>query len=91
MELRLPPEQTLADQIDSPGPVVFSHTTHVEFTDGNCLACHPSPFSLLGRHRVISHEEMEAGRSCGICHNGSDATGVDDSDACMICHREGGL
>ena len=89
-ELRLPPEQKIADNVDSPGPVVFSHATHVEFSGGRCLSCHPSPFSILGKHRVISHEEMEAGRACGTCHNGSDATGVDDSDACMICHSEGG-
>jgi len=89
-ELRLPPEQRLADHADSPGPVIFRHATHVEFTDRNCLACHPAPFSLLGRHQVITHAEMEAGRACGSCHNGSDATGIDDSDACMICHSEGG-
>jgi len=88
-ELRLPPPQTFADNPDSPGPVVFSHATHVEFSGGSCLGCHPSPFSILGRHRAISHEEMEAGRACGICHNGSDATGVDDADACMNCHSEG--
>lgn len=46
--MRLPPGQRLADNADSPGPVVFSHETHVELSGGSCLACHPSPFSISG-------------------------------------------
>jgi c(7)-type cytochrome triheme protein len=89
-EPRLPPDRTLADQAGSPGPVVFRHATHVEFAGVRCVGCHPAPFSILGRHRAVTHDEMNAGRSCGICHNGSDATGVEDAGACTACHSEGG-
>jgi c(7)-type cytochrome triheme protein len=32
----------------------------------------------------VTHEEMEAGRQCGACHDGRDATGLDE---CESCHR----
>jgi c(7)-type cytochrome triheme protein len=84
-ELRLPPDRVLDEQ-DSPAAVVFSHTNHVAYTDSRCLACHPQPFSILGRHRPVLHEEMDAGGTCGICHNGSDATDVDVEESCNVCH-----
>ena len=84
-ELRLPPDQLL-DEHDSPAAVTFSHTNHATYTDNRCLTCHPQPFSILGRHRPLLHQEMDAGDSCGICHNGSDATDVDVEDSCSVCH-----
>ena len=89
-ELCLPPDRILTDQADSPAPVVFRHTTHVEFQDNRCLACHPQPFSILGRHQPITHAKMESGGSCGRCHNGSDATDVKDPESCGHCHTGGG-
>jgi len=86
-DLRLPSDRVFNER-DSPAPVVFSHARHVAFTDNRCLPCHPQPFSILGRHRPVLHEEMDAGGSCGVCHNGREATafGVDDGAHCEKCH-----
>jgi len=84
-ELRLPPDRVYASQ-ESPAAVVFSHASHVAYSDNHCLACHPQPFSILGRHVPLLHEEMDAGGSCGVCHNGRDATDVVDGDSCDTCH-----
>ena len=84
-ELRLPPDVTFTGAESSPGPVVFRHTTHVPLADNQCVTCHPAPFPILQPTRGLTHETMNAGGKCGICHNGSKASGV--QDACEHCHR----
>ena len=86
--LKLPPAVTYRDAEGSPGPVVFSHETHVPLADTRCVACHPGLFSILRPTRGITHEAMDAGRLCGACHDGSKASGVRES--CDHCHRTGG-
>lgn len=86
--LRLPPDVTYRSAEGSPGPVVFRHQTHVPLTDQHCPACHPALFSILEPTGKITHEEMNAGRRCGACHDGTKASGV--RDACDHCHRSGG-
>jgi c(7)-type cytochrome triheme protein len=86
-EVRLPPDVTYEGADGSPGPVVFSHTTHVPLAESKCIACHPGTFSILGPTGRITHEEMDAGRSCGVCHDGAKASGVQDD--CAHCHRMG--
>ena len=88
-DLRLPPDVTYGGAEGSPGPVVFSHSTHAPLASNQCVACHPMPFSILRPTRRITHEEMNAGQKCGACHDGVKASGVQDD--CGHCHRmEGG-
>ena len=90
--LKLPPDKPLPQSPDSPGVVKFSHASHVDAAKPNCTACHPKPFQILGGGGAkkaatpIRHEDMEAGRSCGACHDGKAAHGLDD---CTACHLEG--
>lgn len=86
--LKLPADVTYRGAAGSPGPVVFSHETHVPLTDTRCVACHPALFSILRPTRGITHDAMNAGRQCGACHDGSKASGVQAS--CEHCHRMGG-
>ena len=85
--LRLPPDITYDKAPDSPGPVVFSHVNHVALapsTEGECTGCHPEPFKMLKPARRMTHEAMNAGKQCGICHDGKIASGVEDD--CAHCH-----
>ncbi len=86
-ELRLPPEATYQGAEGSPGPVVFSHATHVALAQQQCVGCHPALFSILQPTRGLTHEVMNAGGKCGACHDGTKASGV--QDACEHCHRMG--
>ncbi|HXH28457.1 MAG TPA: c(7)-type cytochrome triheme domain-containing protein [Candidatus Polarisedimenticolia bacterium] len=88
--LRLPPDRVYGTQDGSPGPVTFSHATHWDYASHSCIACHPQPFHMLRPTGRTSHDEMNAGRSCGLCHNGAKAFGVQDSDACEVCHAARG-
>lgn len=85
-EVRLPADVTYRGGEDSPGPVVFSHGTHVAEADGRCTGCHPALFPILRPTGKVTHAEMEAGRKCGACHNGVDASGLEDD--CENCHEE---
>ena len=87
-ELRLPPDTTYQGAASSPGPVVFSHKTHVSFVDNRCVACHPSLFPMLRPTGRISHDDMNAGKKCGACHDGTKASGVQEN--CDRCHKMGG-
>lgn len=87
---KLPADRALPQTGDSPGPVVFSHRSHVDASAPDCLACHSGLWSVLGkagsrRDTGIRHAAMERGRQCGACHDGTRATGLDD---CAHCHTE---
>jgi c(7)-type cytochrome triheme protein len=86
-ELRLPPDIVYDKAEGSPGPVVFRHATHFELAENRCTACHPRPFRMLRPERLVTHDEMSAGRSCGLCHDGRKAAAVDDD--CGHCHASG--
>jgi c(7)-type cytochrome triheme protein len=66
--------------------VVFSHETHFALAGNRCTACHPQTFRILSPTKHITHREMDAGGSCGTCHDGRQAFGVRDSLACTSCH-----
>jgi c(7)-type cytochrome triheme protein len=86
--LRLPPDIAYDRSPDSPGPVIFSHVNHVALapsTEGECTGCHPEPFKMLKPSRHVTHDEMNAGKLCGTCHDGKTASGVQDD--CEHCHK----
>lgn len=84
--LRLPADRTLTDSTDSPGPVVFRHSTHFALARNRCIECHPAPFKMLKRTFRGKHGEMDSGQTCGQCHNGKLAFGTADENTCASCH-----
>lgn len=86
---RLPGAIVFERNRDSPGRVEFHHETHVAPGPKACLTCHPAPFSILRPVRATTHPRMEAGDSCGACHDGRKAFATGDSAACEVCHAQG--
>jgi c(7)-type cytochrome triheme protein len=84
-QLRLPPDLVYAKAEGSPGKVIFSHQLHVAVSE-KCTACHVTLFRLLTPTRTVTHAEMEAGKSCGACHNDKVAFGPTDPAGCARCH-----
>ena len=84
-QLRLPPDLPYAKAEGSPGKVIFSHQLHVAVSE-KCTACHVSLFRMLAPTRTVTHAEMEAGKSCGACHNDRMAFGPADPAGCARCH-----
>ena len=82
---KLPGDFALPASDGSPGPVTFSHESHVNYA-GSCVTCHPRVFRILEKGMTadgqpIRHEAMEKGAQCGACH-GKTASGFDSCDGC---------
>lgn len=84
--LKLPADLVYEREVGADSAVVFSHETHVAFEGNRCTGCHPRPFRMLSPSHRTGHGDMNAGGSCGTCHNGKQAFGVEDADACATCH-----
>lgn len=64
-------------------PSVFPHWLHrARYT---CSVCHPQPFAMEAGSTQVTMNEIQVGRSCGACHDGSAAFGVME---CNRCHAE---
>jgi c(7)-type cytochrome triheme protein len=64
------------------GPTPFSHTSHLKkFHD--CSPCHTKLFKA-GKNKTASMADMQKGKSCGACHNGKQAFGI---NLCSKCHK----
>lgn len=68
----------------SGGEAVFSHELHIQ--SYKCVDCHTKIFPYKAGVLKASMADMEAGKSCGACHNkGKDAFSVQDD--CGKCHK----
>ncbi|WP_191965662.1 c(7)-type cytochrome triheme domain-containing protein [Oryzomonas sagensis] len=63
---------------------VFGHTFHVAKTGGACKSCHGGKI-FSGKTRGVTMAEMEKGKTCGACHNGTKAFTV--AGNCNRCHK----
>ena len=80
-----PPAITFASA-GSPGPVTFTHATHLA-RGAKCADCHPGLFKMQKGNVSLTMDAMAAGKACGACHNGKKAFEVMDGDKCATCHK----
>src|SRR5512147_751180 len=66
------------------GRVTFSGDVHKAF---KCNECHPTLFKMKKGADVMSMKEMNAGKQCGACHNGTKAFDVKVIANCGKCHK----
>ena len=63
-----------------PDAARFLHGRHDQFS---CSACHPA---LFPKWRAgFTHRDMNEGRFCGVCHDGSAAQAIASME-CLSCH-----
>ena len=84
-----PKDVKLARSEGSPGTVTFRHSSHGGAT-AKCTRCHPSLFPMKASSKPLDYQAMLQGTTCGTCHNGKEAFGVDDSERCERCHAAEG-
>lgn len=65
------------------GNINFSHKNHTGIY--KCGECHPLIFKTSRSKTRVSMKEMEAGKSCGSCHDGKTAFTVKEN--CASCHK----
>lgn len=64
-------------------PAVFPHWIHrMQF---KCGACHEELFKMKAGANAITMDDIQAGMSCGVCHNGK-AAFESNFDTCQRCH-----
>ncbi len=70
------------------GKVVFDGKTHREkgFVCGDCHKA--GLFQMRKGSDAVTMKDMEAGKFCGACHNGTKAFGVKDAASCSRCHKK---
>ena len=71
-------------KVEGIGDVVFSHKFHTSIF--SCDQCHPGTFSMKKTKGKMTMEEINKGKYCGACHNGSMASPASD---CGKCHLTG--
>jgi c(7)-type cytochrome triheme protein len=64
------------------GKVVFEGAKH---SSAKCAECHPGVFKMKKGAAVMTMKDMEAGKSCGVCHNGTKAFSAKE---CAKCHKK---
>ena len=70
------------------GKVVFDGKVHAD-KGGKCADCHQSGlFKMKKGVDVLTMKDMQAGKNCGGCHNGTKAFGVKDAATCAKCHKK---
>lgn len=70
------------------GKVVFDGKAHAD-KGAKCADCHQSGlFKMKKGSDTLTMKDMEAGKNCGACHNGTKAFGVKDAATCAKCHTK---
>ncbi len=67
--------------------MVFDGKTHAD-KGLKCADCHPGNFKMKKGDAVLTMKDMEAGKNCGACHNGTKAFGVKEATSCAKCHKK---
>lgn len=67
------------------GKVVFDGKTHKD-AGNKCDSCHPSLFAMKKGGAKLTMKDMNAGKSCGSCHNGTKAFSTKAN--CKKCHKK---
>lgn len=75
------PVKEITFEVKQTGPTLFSHKKHIEVAD--CDTCHPKLYSPNQKNKPVGMAAMAKGKSCGACHNGKKAFGI---DTCATCH-----
>src|SRR5574337_710097 len=79
------PGKTLEFDGKGAGKVTFSGDAHKTF---KCNDCHPAVFKMKKGADKMTMKDMNAGKQCGTCHNGTKAFDVKDKANCDKCHKK---
>jgi c(7)-type cytochrome triheme protein len=70
------------------GKVVFDGAAHAK-AGLKCADCHQSGlFKMKKGADAITMKDMNEGKFCGACHNGTKAFSVKDAANCGKCHKK---
>lgn len=69
------------------GKVIFDGKIHAD-AGLKCNDCHTKIFPMKKGATKITMADMNAGKTCGVCHNGQKAFKPSDDANCGKCHKK---
>ncbi len=69
------------------GKVVFDGKVHAD-KGLKCADCHPALFKMKKGADTITMKDINDGKNCGACHNGTKAFSAKDAANCGKCHKK---
>jgi c(7)-type cytochrome triheme protein len=85
--MAVPSGKTVEFEAKGAGKVVFDGKIHAD-KGLKCKDCHPAVFKMKKGGDVITMKDMDAGKFCGTCHNGTKAFSSSDKASCAKCHKK---
>lgn len=79
------PGKTLEFPDGAQGKVTFSGDVHKV---NKCNDCHPALFKMKKGAEKMTMKEMNEGKYCGHCHNGTKAFSTKEAADCGKCHKK---
>jgi c(7)-type cytochrome triheme protein len=85
--LAVPPGKSIEFQGGELGKVVLDGKIH--FDKGlKCTDCHTQIFQMKKGTVKITMADINAGKFCGVCHNGDRSFKASDPKNCAKCHKK---
>ena len=85
--MAVPPGKTVDYAGGDAGKVVFDGKSHAD-KGLKCNDCHTKIFPMKKGGEKITMADMNAGKNCGVCHNGEKAFKSSDAANCGKCHKK---
>jgi len=82
----VPPGKT-AEWEASMGKVTFDGKVHAD-KGFKCLDCHSKIFRMKKGSTEMKMADINAGRFCGVCHDGTKAFETNNPANCVRCHKK---
>ncbi len=85
--LAVPPGKTVEYAGGGAGKVVFDGKVHAD-KGLKCNDCHTKIFQMKKGTAKMKMADINAGKFCGECHNGTKAFKSSDAANCAKCHKK---
>jgi c(7)-type cytochrome triheme protein len=80
------PGKTIEFTGSKEGKVTFDGKVHAD-KGLKCPDCHTKIFPMK-KGAAPKHADMDAGKECGVCHDGKKAFATKDKATCNKCHKK---
>ncbi|MCL4457033.1 MAG: cytochrome c3 family protein [Nitrospirae bacterium] len=85
--MAVPPGKTAEFKGGALGKVTFDGKTHAD-KGLKCNDCHTKIFQMKQGSAKMKMADINAGKFCGECHNGTKAFKTSDAANCTKCHKK---
>ncbi len=85
--MAVPPGKTVEFKGSPMGKVTLEGKTHAE-KGLTCMDCHTKIFQMKKGTAKMKMADINAGKFCGECHNGTKAFKASDAANCIKCHKK---